>query len=131
MYDELTGNLRAQATHFSVHDETSLLLLKAADAIERLDAIAQTYVETVHEIEDKRKWIPVTERLPNCNGCYLVWRPHFFGGEIGMPSICYFDGTNTWHDSYGVDFTRILHSEDVTHWMPLPQPPEEDKDGAE
>lgn len=78
----------------------------------------------VCEVKSLPKWIPVTERLPNCNGCYLVWRPHFFGGEIGMPSICYFDGSNTWHDSYGVDFARILHPEDVTHWTPLPQPPE-------
>ena len=78
-------------------------------------------------LEDgKPKWIPVTERLPNCNGCYLVWRPHFFCGEIGMPSICYFDGSNTWHDSYGVDFTRTLHPEDVTYWMPLPEPPKEE-----
>lgn len=126
MYDELTGNLRAQATHFSVHDETSLLLLKAADAIEELDNKLN-----LHRQGKISHWIPVTERLPNCNGCYLVWRPHFFGGEVGMPSICYFDGSNTWHDSYGVDFARILHPEDVTHWMPLPEPPEEDKDGAE
>ena len=68
------------------------------------------------------EWIPVSERLPNCNGCYLVWRPHFFGGEIGMTSICYFDGQDTWHDSYGVDFTRILNKEDVLAWMPLPTP---------
>ena len=66
--------------------------------------------------------IPVSERQPNCNGCYLVWRPYFFGGEIGMTSICYFDGQDTWHDSYGVDFTRILNKEDVLAWMPLPEP---------
>ena len=118
MYDDLVKQLRhcANATtcrHCPWRSECCLhdAQRKAADAIEELS---------------KPKWIPVTERLPNCNGCYLVWRPHFFGGEIGMPSICYFDGTNTWHDSYGVDFTRILHSEDVTHWMPLPEPP---KDG--
>lgn len=68
------------------------------------------------------KWIPVTERLPNSNGCYLVWRPHFFGGEVGMPSICYFDGQDTWHDSFGVDFNRVLSSNDVVAWMPLPKP---------
>ena len=28
------------------------------------------------------EWIPCSERLPKCNGCYLVWRPHYFGGEI-------------------------------------------------
>ena len=68
------------------------------------------------------EWIPCSERLPNCNGCYLVWRPHFFGGQIGMPAICYFDGQDTWHDSYGVDFTRILNEKDVIAWMPLPTP---------
>lgn len=65
-------------------------------------------------------WISVNDRLPNCNGCYLVWRPRFYGDK-GMPSICYFDGQNTWHDSYGVDFTRILKPEDVSHWKPLPE----------
>lgn len=106
---------------------------KAADAIEelrkavlRLEDESGIYDELPMFYIYPTKWIPVTERLPNCNGCYLVWRPHFFGGEIGMPSICYFDGSNTWHDSYGVDFTRILHSEDVTHWMPLPSAPMEE-----
>lgn len=104
-----------------------------------LDKFANDYLSTREEIEcfdyaikvvDEHKtgWIPVTERLPNSNGCYLVWRPHFFGGEIGMPSICYFDGQNTWHDSYGVDFERVLSSDDVAAWMPLPEPYEE---GAE
>ena len=41
MYEELRGNLMAQATHFSIHDETSLLLLKAADAIEELAAFRE------------------------------------------------------------------------------------------
>lgn len=72
----------------------------------------------------EQEWISVKDRLPNCNGCYLVWRPHFYT-EKGMPSICYFDGQNTWHDSYGVDFTRMLSPKDVSHWMPLPEQPKE------
>ena len=68
----------------------------------------------------EQNWISVKDRLPNCNGCYLVWRPHFYPDK-GMPSICYFDGQNTWHDSYGVDFTRVLAPDDVSHWMPLPE----------
>ena len=70
----------------------------------------------------EQEWISVNDRLPNCNGCYLVWRPHFYDDK-GMPSICYFDGQNTWHDSYGVDFTRILKPEDISHWKPLPDQP--------
>ena len=72
----------------------------------------------------EQEWISVKDRLPNCNGCYLVWRPHFYPDK-GMPSICYFDGQNTWHDSYGVDFTSTLSPEDVSHWMPLPEQPKE------
>lgn len=90
------------------------------------DIDRQTILE-LPSAQPEPQWIPVGERLPNCNGCYLVWRPHFFGGEIGMPSICYFDGQNTWHDSYGVDFERVLSSDDVTAWMSLPEPYMEDE----
>ena len=75
-----------------------------------------------------QKWIPCSERLPECNGCYLVWRPRFYideGRECGEATVCYFDGQNTWHDSYGVDFSRLLDKSDVTHWMSLPGPPKE------
>lgn len=74
------------------------------------------------DLLQEQNWISVRDRLPNCNGCYLVWRPHFYTDK-GMPSICYFDGQNTWHDSYGVDFTRTLKPEDVSHWKPLPEQP--------
>ena len=140
MYDDLIKQLRYCADAITCRNclwKTECcptdMQKKAADAIDelrkavlRLEDESGIYDELPTFYIYPAKWIPANERLPNCNGCYLVWRPHFFGGGIGMPSICYFDGTNTWHDSYGVDFTRILHSEDVTHWMPLPEPP---KDG--
>ena len=86
------------------------------------EAMWREIIGRIPSIQQGQQWIPVSEKLPNCNGCYLVWRPHFFGGEIGMPAICYFDGQNVWHDSYGVDFERVLHPDDVTAWMPLPEP---------
>jgi hypothetical protein len=76
-----------------------------------------------------QKWIPCEDELPTCNGCYLVWRPHFYkDGDryLGEATVCYFDGQDTWHDSYGVDFSRVLGKHDVTHWMPLPEPPEKE-----
>ncbi len=98
-----------------------------------MDAVSDEICEVVHNAYDhgfynavktlkEHGWISVNDRLPNCNGCYLVWRPRFYIDK-GMPSICYFDGQNTWHDSYGVDFTRTLKPEDVSHWKPLPEQP--------
>ena len=124
MYEELIKRLRLAAQRADKSRGLVIapsICLEAADAIEGLSHAVDQMTEW-----RKNQWIPVTERLPKCNGCYLVWRPHFFGGEIGMPSICYFDGSNTWHDSYGVDFERILHPKDVTHWMPLPEMPKEE-----
>lgn len=88
-----------------------------------VDLCCEIPVQCLEVIGSKiNEWISCSERLPNCNGCYLVWRLHFFGGEIGMPAICYFDGQDTWHDSYGVDFKKNLNKEDVLAWMPLPEP---------
>lgn len=69
-------------------------------------------------------WISVKDRLPNCNGCYLVFRPHYYDEDHGAVTLCYFDGTDTWHDDDRVNFERILSPTDITHWMPLPEPPE-------
>lgn len=91
------------------------------DAITGCDCTTELVRDAIALLEE-HGWISVNDRLPNCNGCYLVWRPRFYA-EKGMPSICYFDGQNTWHDSYGVDFTRILKPEDVSHWKPLPEQP--------
>ena len=91
------------------------------DLCENANGVKQIMLDALTLLKEQ-EWISVKDRLPNCNGCYIVWRPHFYQ-EKGMPSICYFDGSNTWHDSYGVDFTRTLKPEDVSHWKPLPEQP--------
>ena len=64
-----------------------------------------------------RRWIPVTERLPQNYISVLVYLP----GERPLPTVheAYIGGDGEWHSSvvYGVE------NEDVTHWMPLPEPP--------
>ena len=77
------------------------------------------------------EWIPVTERLPELTEqietydyCVdyskdvLIWSPM---NMVPLFEIArYTDGTG-WTDQY---FSRIKFQETVTHWMPLPQPPE-------
>lgn len=78
---------------------------KARSAIEKLQK------NTPH-------WIPVTERLPEKDGMYLVHGAWSASGRKATDT-CEFHV----HDGY----FRATWDFDVTHWMPLPGPPEEDK----
>ncbi|HID3068515.1 TPA: DUF551 domain-containing protein [Klebsiella pneumoniae] len=55
-------------------------------------------------------WIPVSEHLPKEKGVYQVWN-----GK-------YVDNVPFWFGSF-----QSLHSELITHWMPLPAAPREVK----
>jgi hypothetical protein len=67
---------------------------------------------------DAQKWIPVTERLPEKFTSCIVYRKGSFGGHFSMLR---YSPALGWHfyDSEWGDVTV----EDVTHWMPLPEPP--------
>ena len=81
------------------------------------DAIEQAYrngfeagVKSVTDNNVGSKWIPVAERLPEKLKEVITYR-----GECGT-SIEYTYGDGAWFfDDEMVD--------DVTHWMPLPEPP--------
>ena len=79
--------------------------------------------KTIAELEEKSKWIPVTERLPDEDGTYLV---------------CTAPGTVTTARFYAFkSFPATKHlpalhrpsswqsNRNVTHWMPLPEAPKE------
>ena len=68
-----------------------------------------TGVKTPESIENP--WIPVSERLPEKRGAYYVYLSDDFGFR---PDMDFFENGD-WN-SYTVG--------DVTHWMPLPEPPE-------
>lgn len=59
------------------------------------------------------EWIPVTERLPENDDLVLVyfkWKT-FPGGEVDVSA--YHPRAERWETTW-----------DITHWMPLPKPPE-------
>lgn len=65
------------------------------------------------------KWIPVTERLPEEGSEILVSRGGFIGSMMNVYSYL---GEDRWEDDYG--YFGTAEEEGITHWMPLPEPPE-------
>lgn len=122
MYDELIKRLKASCGSCKLWDGHKCCLkgecsaqksLQAADAIEDLENRLNLWRQ------DKiRRWIPVTERLPKENGFYLCLYKHKASGGVatdeGLSILQWIN--NKW----GINDIYL-----VTHWMPLPQPPED------
>ena len=99
-------------------------MLQAADAIEELIAALTASNEVI--AKSRPKWIPVTERLPDMkdydyvlgivNGSDINVR---FENAVEM--VSYDPGSGWFMD----DYPNAEIS--VTHWMPLPEPPNEEK----
>ena len=81
------------------------------DCLERLVADAAELIERLTAenaaLREKQRWIPVTERLPQVDGNYIVCTAH---GSV----------TKVRFDPALGRFQRIF-----THWMPLPAAAEE------
>ena len=72
------------------------------------------------------EWVSVEERLPEGNGEYIVTACDEgcpVGEGIWYDTVVvfaeYYDGCWTWNDGTEYDLTDI-----ITHWMPLPAPPD-------
>ena len=77
--------------------------------------------------KEAERWIPVTERLPDVPGHVLVW-----DNTAKIRKILWFHDCNGW----GVEdkhqkryFGNASDQRRYTHWMPLPDAPEEDHNG--
>ena len=94
--------------------------LDGADLIERLTARCARYAEEIAVAQERTRWIPVTERLPevwrNDENAelvnYMIYSPDF-GVDIGN----YHAKAKKW-------LCMALPCT-VTHWRPLPEPPKE------
>ena len=88
---------------------------QAADAIEELVATVGTaYNELANNEANKPRWIPVTERLPEISTWVLTYRPTL---EAIWPA--FLTSAGDWIDEDGIP-------PEITHWMPLPEPPKEE-----
>ncbi|HBA5878473.1 TPA: DUF551 domain-containing protein [Escherichia coli] len=77
-------------------------------------------------------WISCSERMPEKGErqCYVLaadfknnYPPSIPNTQVGVYGDWFNDGKPTWDDGGGED----LYLKEVTHWMPLPEPPQEVK----
>lgn len=67
------------------------------------------------EALEQTRWIPVSDRLPEREGYYLtVDKPEYVGAYVNVHKF----SAGTFHGFFP-----------ITHWMPLPEPPEEGGNG--
>lgn len=93
------------------------MLTKAADAIESTSKAYQMMAEAYESEVTKHYWIPVTERLPEHSGDYLVYSVGGNWEQLSTIEIAFWNDKNFIVQSFFA----------VTHWMPLPQPPEREE----
>ena len=138
IYDGLIKRLRVSCESCTLWDGFKCCLLvecsaqkslQAADAIEELQKITTHYEEeskgwwlAACDAKEERerlkeqipKWIPVTERLPEKIGYYLTHIANINQMSMATDVVALWDGNHFYVSSFVA----------VTHWMPLPQPPE-------
>ena len=124
MYDELVKRLRDKAGAFDYDGRPDIACdyEQAADAIENM---SEAYDKLSRHMDDLAalmpRWIPVTERLPKAD--------EYDERGYAVPYLV----MNGWMrvtarrtKDYWVLFGNGAVLEYVTHWMPLPQGPEEE-----
>ena len=107
--------------------------------VELLDIIIQPGQKTLGDIADYliangvtvQEWISVEDRLPEDSGYYLVVYRDKYNGSISIAFDMYVKCNvgEWWESEFACDITKQflwaakLQEQEVTHWMPLPQPP--------
>ena len=102
------------------------LISRGADYLRRIDELETQHKKDVALMDirqtneynarmelERYRWIPVSERLPGDRDWVIV------AGEYGGVSIAQMNIKWGWNGADGET------DGDVTHWMPLPEPPED------
>ena len=98
---------------------------EAAELIEKLTDRCARYAEEIAVLQEREKWVPVTERLPEANEfeeaggmskVVLGIVKNDSGSSLFNPCLCVYLSDGRW----------IFRGKSVTvtHWMPLPDGPE-------
>ena len=94
--------------------QTKSMLISASAIDEVVDAVKHGKV--------CKGWIPVSERLPNSSGVYIITRKFNDGFECkDLTEACYFD-SSTWYGDNRINHKREYIERKIIAWMPLPEP---------
>ena len=83
--------------------------------VDPIEALADYLIDSGVTVGDK--WIPLSERLPDKSGEVLVCTRHDFYKTTNIAKAMFKKGSGGFYGQGG-------HWANVTHWMPLPKPPE-------
>ena len=84
------------------------------------NAIKEVQKTPAADVEPVRRWIPVSEKMPKERGFYLVAVKNWCDGKP-VTREAFWNGADWLSCEKRVEITPR-----VTHWMPLPKPPEMD-----
>jgi len=126
MYDELIKRLRTECT---LPYATIQLMHEAADAIEGLSKAYQIMAEAYESEVTKHCWIPVMERLPECEWGAEVGNIEWI--SCGMVFAGCFGCGGKYRDAYfrtWADGTEGIDAKDTDYWrlIQIPEPPKEE-----
>ena len=111
---ETTGEALAEIEYYSGFSAKTSVVQAVSDA-------CVLAVAALRE-QEERRWIPVTERLPESEGTYLVYT------NRGSVYASHFYEKKVFRDDYVREPQWSQRGKvEVTHWMPMPEPPKEDE----
>ena len=88
---------------------------------------ALTMAITALREQERNRWIPVTERMPDKEGAYLIFTTIYFTPDH-VDECDHYDGITIsgYHPEFGFMGNNGLFAK---AWMTLPEPPKEDHHG--